>query len=155
MTAGISRSPTSTSGTCRPSPLPTLAPPPHSDEEHRYPFAGGPNARVTLRIATIDGGGVVEVDLGAAEDDYLARVVPEASGSWLVAVLPRDQRSLRWLRVQPDGRATELWTEQSEPWLNVDQHTRALADGSILRSTERTGFRHLELRAPNGELLAS
>jgi dipeptidyl-peptidase-4 len=124
---------------------------PH-DEEHRYPFAGGPNARVTLRIATIDGGGVLEVNLGAAEDDYLARVVPEASGSWLVAVLPRDQRSLRWLRVQPDGRATELWTEQSEPWLNVDQHTRALADGSILRSTERTGFRHLELRAPNGEL---
>ena len=123
------------------------------DEEHRYPFAGGPNARVTLRIATIDGGGVVEVDLGAAEDDYLARVVPEASGSWLVAVLPRAQRSLRWLRVQPDGHATELWTEQSEPWLNVDQHTRALGDGSILRSTERTGFRHLELRAPNGELL--
>ena len=79
----------------------------------------------------------MEVDLGAAEDDYLARVVPEAGGSWLVAVLPRDQRSLRWLRVQPDGRATELWTEQSEPWLNVDQHTRALADGSILRSTER------------------
>ena len=122
-------------------------------EEHHYPFAGGPNARVTLRIATIDGSGVVDVDLGAADDDYLARVVPEASGSWLVAVLPRAQRSLRWLRVQPGGQATELWTEESEPWLNVDLHTRALEDGSILRSTERTGFRHLELRAPDGRLL--
>jgi len=122
-------------------------------EEHRYPFAGGPNARVMLRIATIEGRGVVDVDLGAADDDYLARVVPEASGSWLVAVLPRAQRSLRWLRVQPGGQATELWTEESEPWLNLDQHTRALDDGSILRSTERTGFRHLELRAPDGELL--
>ncbi len=122
-------------------------------EEHRYPFAGGPNAHVTLRIARVDGDATLEVDLGAAEDDYLARVVPEASGSWLVAVLPRAQRSLRWLRVQPDGRATELWSEQSEPWLNVDQHTRALDDGSVLRSTERTGFRHLERRAPDGELL--
>ncbi len=122
-------------------------------EEHRYPFAGGPNAHVRLRIATIAGSGVVDVDLGAAEDDYLARVVPEAGGSWLVAVLPRAQRSLRWLRVQPDGHATELWTEESDPWLNLDQQTRALGDGSILRSTERTGFRHLELRAPNGELV--
>ena len=122
-------------------------------EEHRYPFAGGPNAHVTLRIAGIDGSGVVDVDLGAAADDYLARVVPERGGSWLVAVLPRAQRSLRWLRVQPDGHATELWTEESEPWLNVDQLTRALDDGRILRSTERTGYRHLELRAPDGELL--
>jgi dipeptidyl-peptidase 4 len=122
-------------------------------EEHRYPFAGGPNAHVSLRIATIDGGGVVDVDLGASEDDYLARVVPEGGGNWLVAVLPRAQRSLRWLRVQPDGHAAELWTEESEPWLNLDQHTRALDDGSILRSTERTGYRHLELRAPDGELV--
>jgi dipeptidyl-peptidase-4 len=122
-------------------------------EEHRYPFAGGPNAHVRLRIAAIDGSGIADVDLGAAEDDYLARVVPEAGGSWLVAVLPRAQRSLRWLRVQPDGQVAELWTEESEPWLNVDQHTRALDDGSILRTTERTGFRHLERRAPDGELL--
>ena len=122
-------------------------------EEHRYPFAGGANARVTLRIVSIAGGEIVDVDLGAAEDDYLARVVPEASGSWLAAVLPRAQRSLRWLRVQPSGVATELWLERSEPWLNVDQHTRALDDGTILRSTERTGYRHLELRAPDGEQL--
>ena len=51
-------------------------------EEHRYPFAGGPNARVTLRIATIDGRGVVDVDLGAAKDDYVARVPADlGSGS--------------------------------------------------------------------------
>jgi dipeptidyl-peptidase-4 len=122
-------------------------------EEHRYPFAGGPNAHVTLRIAAVDSEGTLEVDLGAADDDYLARVVAEPQGSWLVAVLPRAQRSLRWLRVQPDGRAAELWIEASEPWLNLDQHTRVLDGGFILRSTERTGFRHLELRAPDGELL--
>jgi dipeptidyl-peptidase-4 len=120
-------------------------------EEHRYPFAGGPNAIVTLKIVSPDSRRQpVIVDLGMAADDYLARVVPEAEGSWLVAVLPRAQRSLRWLRVTTDGKASELWTEASEPWLNLDDHTRALTDGRILRSTERSGFRHLDLRGANG-----
>lgn len=124
-------------------------PPRH--EQHRYPFAGGPNARVRLRIAALEQDeGPISVELGMAPGDYLARVVAEASGGWLVAVLPRAQRSLRWVRVAPDGSASELWTETAEPWLNLDNDTRALGDGSILRSTERTGFRHLELRDPDG-----
>lgn len=123
---------------------------PPTHEEHRYPFAGGPNALVTLRLVAASGDPSVEVDLGMADGDYLARVVAEPSGGWLVAVLPRAQRTLRWLRVAPDGVATELWMEASEPWLNLDDHTRALADGSILRTTERTGFRHLELRRADG-----
>jgi dipeptidyl-peptidase-4 len=123
-----------------------------SFEEHRYPFAGGPNAVVTLRVVPVDGGATVEVDLGMAADDYLARVVPEASGGWLVAVLPRAQRSLRWLRVTTDGQATDLWSEATDLWVNVDTHTRALSDGRILRSTERSGFRHLELRGADGAI---
>ena len=121
-----------------------------SIEEHRYPFAGGPNAEVSLRVADATGGAPRDVDLGMAPDDYLARVVAGPHGGWLVGVLPRDQRSLRWLSVQPDGAATELWVETSEPWLNLDDDTRVLRNGTILRSTERTGYRHLELRAADG-----
>jgi dipeptidyl-peptidase-4 len=121
-------------------------------EEHRYPFAGGPNARVTLGVVAVAGGQPVEVDLGMAADDYLARVVAEPGGGWLVAVLPRAQRSLRWLRVSPAGSASELWTETAEPWINLDSDTRVLDDGSILRTTERSGFRHLELRHADGSL---
>jgi dipeptidyl-peptidase-4 len=119
-------------------------------EEHRYPFAGGPNAQVSLRVVgagAAEPGMEVRLDI---DDGYLARVVPEPSGGWLVAILPRDQRSLRWLRVSPAGEARELWAEATSPWLNLDQDTRVLADGRILRSTERTGFRHLELREADG-----
>ncbi|HET6745731.1 MAG TPA: DPP IV N-terminal domain-containing protein [Candidatus Limnocylindria bacterium] len=123
---------------------------PPTHEEHRYPFAGGPNAQVTLRVIASTGGPSTAVELGMAPDDYLARVVAEPSGGWLVAVLPRAQRSLRWLRVTQDGEASELWTETSEPWLNLDVHTRVLTNGDILRTTERTGYRHLELRQPDG-----
>lgn len=121
-------------------------------EEHRYPFAGGPNALVELRIATLDGAPPLRVDLGMAADDYLARVVPDPAGGWLVAVLPREQRSLHWWRVSPSASARELWVELSEPWLNLEQATRVLDDGRILRATERSGFRHLELRTPDGGL---
>ena len=62
------------------------------------------------------------------------------------------QRSLRWLRVGTDASCTELWVESSSPWLNLDDHTRALADGRFLRSTEVTGYRHLELRDADGAL---
>ncbi len=119
-------------------------------EVHRYPFAGGPNAVVRLRVARAGRGAAVDVDLGADAGDYLARVVAEPAGTWLVAVLPRSQTSLRWLRVDADGTARELWTERSEPWLNLDDDTRALPDGRVLRSTEASGHRHLMLRAPDG-----
>jgi dipeptidyl-peptidase-4 len=70
----------------------------------------------------------------------------------LAAVLARTQRSLRWLRVSGSGSASELWTEKADPWVNLDTDTRVLDDGRILRSTERTGFRHLELRDADGNL---
>jgi dipeptidyl-peptidase 4 len=123
-----------------------------TEEVHHYPFPGGPNAHVRLRIASPGGSGGREVDLGMQADDYLARVLPHPKGGWLVAVLPRDQRALRWHLVGADGSAHRLWVEEGEPWINLDDHTRVLADGRILRSTERSGFRHLELRAPTGEL---
>jgi dipeptidyl-peptidase-4 len=51
-------------------------------EEHRYPFAGGPNARVALRVVAADGGTSVTCELGTHTGDYLARVVanPPAVG---------------------------------------------------------------------------
>ena len=133
-------------------PIAHLGNPEPAHEEHRYPFAGGPNARVSLRVVAADRGSSVEVALGMAPDDYLARVVADPTGGWLLAVLPRAQRSLRWLRVAPDGSAQELWVETGQPWVNLDDHTRVLADGRILRGTERSGYRHLELRHSDGSL---
>jgi dipeptidyl-peptidase-4 len=121
-------------------------------EVHHYPFAGGPNARVTLRMAAVGQPGWRAVDLALKADDYLARVIAHPAGGWLAAVLPRDQRTLQWHRVGRDASSTHLWTEESDPWINLENDTQVLADGRILRSTERSGFRHLELRLPTGEL---
>jgi len=122
------------------------------DEVHHYPFPGGPNTVVTLRVTALDGGAWREVGLGMQPDDYLARVIAHPAGGWLAAVLPRDQGSLHWHRVAADGSAQRIWVESGDPWINLDDDTRVLPDGRILRSTERTGFRHLELRAADGRL---
>lgn len=122
------------------------------EELHRYPFAGGPNARVGLRVASISDSAVREVDLGMRPDDYLARVLPHPGGGWLVAVMPREQRSLAWHRVSVNASAELVWNEEAQPWINLDDLTRVLPDGRILRASERSGFRHLELRDPAGEL---
>jgi len=127
----------------------TAGPP---DEVHHYPFAGGPNARVSLRIASISGSAWREVVLPMRANDYLARVVPDPAGGWLVGLLPRAQRTLEWHRVGVDGSIEHLWTEEGDPWINLDDDTRVLADGRILRSTERSGFRHLEVRSHGGDL---
>lgn len=121
-------------------------------ELHHYSFAGGPNARVSLRVASMDGAKAREADLGMRPDDYLAQVLPHPAGGWLAAMLPRAQRSLRWHRVGADASTELLWTEEAAPWVNLDTLTRILPDGRILRGSERSGYRHLELRSPSGEL---
>jgi dipeptidyl-peptidase 4 len=122
------------------------------EEVHHYPFAGGPNAQVNLRVASMGGSHWRAVALPMHADDYLARVVAHPAGGWLAAVLPRDQRTLHWHRIAEDGSSTHLWTEEADPWINLDDDTRVLADGRILRATERSGFRHLELRSLTGDL---
>ncbi|MGH9304970.1 MAG: LpqB family beta-propeller domain-containing protein, partial [Acidimicrobiales bacterium] len=54
-------------------------PGPSSYEEHRYPFAGGPNAIVRLGVVRASGGETIWMDTGEA-DSYLARVHFTASG---------------------------------------------------------------------------
>jgi len=121
---------------------------PAESEVHRYPFAGQQNAQVSLHLVPAAGGAPSPARLQI--DGYLARVVARPLGGWLVAVLSRDQRALRWSALSPDGAVDELWVETAEPWLNLDADTRVLADGRILRTTEATGFRHLELRSGGG-----
>jgi len=119
-------------------------------EVYRYPFAGEPNPRTTLRIATLDAPAPQrDVSLDFA-DGYLARVVPHPLGGWLVAALPRDQRSLHWYLVEASGATRELWIERTQPWINLDIATWILSDGRVVRATETTGFRHLEVRAADG-----
>ncbi len=113
--------------------------------DQRYPRAGAANADVQLFVLRVDGPGVVQVDLGPNADIYLARVDWGADGKTLyVQRESRDQQTLDLLRVDPaTGKSTIVFSETAKTWLNLHDNFRALADGSILWSSERDGFSHL------------
>jgi dipeptidyl-peptidase-4 len=122
-------------------------------EEHRYPFAGERNAVLRLGVVGAGGGAVTWMDLGDDDDQYIARVAWRPDGVLATELLARDQKSVRWLTFGVDGTAAVLLEERSEPWLNLDHDTRFLESGEIVRSSEASGYRHLELRAADGTLV--
>jgi len=87
----------------------------------------------------------VKADLGSDPDFYLARVDWAKDGrSLYVQRLSRDQKRLDLLRVDPaTGRSTLLFSETSPTWVNLTDNFKPLKDGSLVWSSERSGFSHL------------
>ena len=132
---------------------------PDAYEDHAYPFAGAENARVRVGVVPTDGSGAgdpVWLDLGCTgidEDRYVARVDWAPDGSVVVQLQTRDQRRLDLIRFDPaSGDGTLLLRETSDVWINLHDDLRFLPDGSFVWSSERSGYRHLELRSPDGSL---
>ena len=113
--------------------------------QQRYPAAGTPNALVELYVMAPDGSGRVRVDLGADPDIYLARVDWTPDGrTLLVQRESRDQKRLDMLSVDPaTGRSTLLFSETSNTWLNLHDNLRPLRDGSLIWTSERSGYSHI------------
>ena len=125
-----------------------------AQEDHRYPFAGEPNARVRLGVVSIDGGDPVWMDLGDDEDIYLARVDWMPDGSLCVQIQNREQTRLDLIRFDTStGRGVTLLTETSDVWINLHNMFRPLADGKFIWASERSGFRHLYLYDSDGNLV--
>lgn len=122
-------------------------------ERHRYPFAGQPNAILDLAIVDVRNGRTEWLDLGPERDIYIARVGWRPDGALAVQILSRDQRTLRLVVFESGSPGRTIIEEFQEPWINLAGETTFLEDGRIVWSTERTGFRHLELRAADGSLV--
>lgn len=113
--------------------------------EQRYPFAGTPNALVSLAIHRPEGGRPVSVDLGPDTDIYLARVNWLNPDQLVVQRQSRDQKRLDLLLVDAaDGKSGILLSETADSWLNLHDSLKVLADGrSFLWASERSGHRHI------------
>jgi dipeptidyl-peptidase 4 len=126
---------------------------PTAQEDHRYPFAGRDNAKVRLGVVPAAGGETVWMETGHA-DGYLARVHWLRGGRLMAEIESRDQAQLDLVSFDPaTGAGTLVHSERCEPYLNLHSDFRELTEGRFLWSSEHTGFRHLELRSPDGELV--
>jgi len=118
----------------------------------RYPRTGRPNARVELFVQSLADGARVPVDLGPDPDIYLARVDWSRDGRTLyVQRQSRDQKRLDLLAVDPaTGRSRVLLTETSAHWVELTDDFRPLKDGSFLWTSERAGWKHIDLHGADG-----
>ncbi len=128
----------------------------YSVETHRYPFPGAANAKVRLGYASTepdkdsDWFSYPKLD----SDTYLARVNWEDDPSrLLIQVLSRDQRSLKLYQFEDADKEPRLLLEDvADTWINLHNDFRKIeSTGEILWSSERTGFRHLELYDKDGK----
>ena len=122
-------------------------------EEHRYPFAGAENARVKLGLASVDDGIQRWLDL-PDEDGYIARVKWHPDGRLFVQWLARSWQRLVLLAYDASGKATTLLVDEADPWINLHNDLRVIEEtGEFTWSSERSGYRHLYLYAPDGRLI--
>jgi dipeptidyl-peptidase 4 len=135
-----------------------------AQEDHRYPFAGMPNAKVRLGVvptASDSAGEVGEpvwMDLGADQDMYLARVRWLPDGNLIAQIENRAQTMLDLLHFDPrTGEASTLLQENSDVWINLHHMFRPIERGmyasSFIWASERDGFQHLYLYDRDGGLI--
>ena len=131
-----------------------------AQEDHRYPFAGADNATIRVGVVPSDGSRAddpVWLDLGCTgidEDRYVARVDWSTTGEVVVQIEDRPQHRLDVVAFDTrTGDHRLLLSERTEVWINLHDDLRFIADGSFIWSSERGGFRHLELRAADGSLV--
>jgi len=113
--------------------LADLARPERDPVEMAYPFAGTPNAKVTLAIVDVATGERQPLDLasvaGPEDTEYLARVDWDAE-PLLIGVQPRDQRALHVLAVDADG-IRSVRRIVGDPWVELTDGAPAWLDGLL------------------------
>ena len=131
---------------------------PDAQEDHRYPFAGQPNAKVRLGVVPVTGGEPVWMDLGRFE--YMARVAWMPDGSLTAQLEDRSQSRLNLVRFEIEtGASRILLTETTAVWINLHDMLSPLParddryPGGFIWASERSGFMHLYLYDGDGNLI--
>jgi dipeptidyl-peptidase-4 len=120
----------------------------------RYPKAGDPNPVASVCVVGRDAGTPTALPLGAGGELYVPwfRWTPDGRHV-LVAVMPRDQRSVEVRRCDPGGGPPTTWWRDEDPrWVDVPDPPRFLADGetAIVRSRRGGWWRLWRVRLDDG-----
>ncbi|MDX2036716.1 MAG: DPP IV N-terminal domain-containing protein [Isosphaeraceae bacterium] len=132
---------------------------PRKLEPTPYPRAGEPNPTVRFGlVSVVDQAPIrwLEVSRDAPEDVLVSKVSWMPSGAdALVHVQDRIQTKLDLTRVPSDPkRAVEVVLRQTtKAWVEPPDGPFVLEDGTFLLTSERSGWKHLDLHSANGELL--
>lgn len=117
----------------------------------RYPRTGRPNAIVDVFVKNTETGDIVQVELDASPDTYLARVNWAGPESLFIQRVNRDQTRIEMLQVDlKTGSVRDAYVEEQQNWVNLSKDFRALKDGGFIWTTEESGYRHITLHNADG-----
>lgn len=114
--------------------------------DQRYPLAGTANVDIDLYVIDPDGGNRIKADLGSERDIYVTRVDWAPDGALYVQRQNRAQSRLDMLKIDPATGSSEIvFTETAADghWINQSSEYRFLKDGTLIWTSERSGFSHL------------
>lgn len=111
----------------------------------RTALAGTPNPDVTLWLSALDGP-PVPVSWDRTAFEYVVGAGWDAHGPWAV-VQSRDQQTVRFLTIDPEGGRTTVLHEQRDPcWVQLVPGLPArTGSGALLAHRDLRGTRHLTL----------
>ncbi len=133
-------------------PLPELTEIHPEAAPQKYPRPGDPNPGVSLGVAEAASGRVTFVAGAVSGDGYLPGAAWAPDGQALLfQLLDRGQERLQLRRAEiGSGLSTLLIEETSPSWVNVFPGPWFLEGGRFLWLSERDGYAHLYLCAPDG-----
>lgn len=120
----------------------------------KYPKAGENNSCVSLHIYHLADSSATEIGMDSRGDFYIPRIkwVPGAD-RLAYFVMNRAQNHLEVFSTDPNGDNTELLFEDTDKaYINLDDNTVFLNDGSVVFVSERDGRAHLYIRDKKGSV---
>jgi len=120
-----------------------------------YPLAGDPNPIARLFVVDVASGASTEMCRAGYEkvEPLLVDVAWTPNSANVVYQI--QDREQTWMDVvsasRATGAATRLFRETTEAWVERQDTTRFLKDGSMLWLSERSGFKHLYKISPDGK----
>lgn len=120
----------------------------------KYPKAGYENSTVSIHIYDTHTGGTYTVDMGDEKDYYIPRL------SWLPYTdkmifthMNRLQNHMDIYTVEPSTMEKKiLWSDYDSAYINLNDYTHYLDDGSIAFVSERDGHAHLYIQDSKGKI---
>lgn len=120
--------------------------------DFHYPNTGEVHAINEVRVYDLESANTTAIDIGHDPDDYMPQLRWDPRGELLyIQHLTRDHKTLRLWRADADsGRSSLLLTDRDPAWIDISDDLTPLADGSLLWTSETSGFRHIYRVAADG-----
>ena len=120
----------------------------------KYPKAGYENSTVSIHIYDTHTGGTSTVDMGSEKDYYIPRISWLPYGEKMIFThMNRLQNHMDVYTVEPSTMEKKiLWSDYDSAYINLNDYTHYLEDGSVAFVSERDGHAHLYIQDARGKI---